>query len=126
MSEHEIQKAVFQWADIQGRVARFRGLRLMYAVPNAGKRSKAVAGMMLAEGLKKGVPDVVLPVARGGYHGAYLEFKTAKGRVRPEQKEWLASLAEEGYFAAVVRSFDEATTMLADYMQGYLVRDEAA
>lgn len=37
-----------------------------------------------------------------------LEIKTATGRVRPEQAQWLALVRSRGGFAAVVRSVDEA------------------
>ena len=61
MSEHLHQKALFEWAD------RMEGawpeLRLMYAIPNGGLRTKAQAGKLKAEGVKPGVPDIHLPVA---------------------------------------------------------------
>lgn len=125
MSEHELQKQIFQWAAWMSK-QRWPELALMYAVPNAGKRSPAVAGMMKAEGLKKGFPDTGLPVARGGYHGLFIEYKVGKRRPSPEQKQWLQDLADQGFHAVICRSFDEATSLIADYMLGLVVRENVA
>ena len=38
-----------------------------------------------------------LPVARGQYHGLYIELKTQKGKVQKNQNEWLIALNKEGY-----------------------------
>ncbi|MBC3486703.1 VRR-NUC domain-containing protein [Pseudomonas sp. SWRI50] len=49
--------------------------KLIYHVPNGGHRIKAVAAKLKGQGVKAGVPDLVLPMARGGYFGLYIEFK---------------------------------------------------
>jgi hypothetical protein len=73
-------------------------LRLLFAIPNAGAGAQSgQAGKMKAEGVKRGVPDLHLPVARNGYHGLFIEMKYGKGTPSPEQKEWIADLREEGY-----------------------------
>lgn len=74
-------------------------LRLMYHVPNEGKRTKATAAKMKRIGLKKGVPDICLPVARGGFHGCYIEMKAVGGKATKEQCEYLDALRLEGYLA---------------------------
>lgn len=42
-----------------------------------------------------------------------LEVKTAKGRLSPDQKLWLALVQRTGGFAAVARSVDEAKAAVA-------------
>lgn len=91
-------------------------LRLLYAVPNGGHRAKRTAGQLKAEGVKRGVPDYCLPVARGGFHGLYIELKTATGAVRPEQRGWLADLHAQGYKAVVCRQWEQAWSVLRDYL----------
>src|SRR5262245_64718583 len=49
--------------------------RLCFAIPNGGARDVITAGRLKAEGVRAGVPDVCLPVARAGYHGLFLEVK---------------------------------------------------
>ena len=58
-------------------------------------------------GLAVGSSDLVGILSPAGRFIA-LEIKTATGRVRPEQAQWLALVRSRGGFAAVVRSVDEA------------------
>ena len=114
-TEHQEQVALFTWATVMS--GRHPELKLLYAIPNAAKRSPAQARYMLSEGLKKGVPDICLPCARQGYHGLYIELKRIKGGVTsPDQKEWIAALKSEGYKAIVCKGFDEAREAIEDYL----------
>ncbi len=64
---------------------------------------------MKRQGVKRGVPDVCLPLARGGYCGWWGELKRygdAPSDLSTEQKEWLALLSEQGYFAAWHKGWD--------------------
>ena len=72
-SESVEQQRLFQWARMAsgGRPE----LKMLYHIPNEGKRSRATGARLVAEGLKRGVPDICLPVARGGCHGLYIELK---------------------------------------------------
>ena len=93
-------------------------LNLLYHIPNEGKRSVKTGARMKAEGLKKGVPDVCLPVARGGCHGLYIELKRQRGGTVSElQKEWITALTEQGYKAVVCRGADEAIKVIKEYLK---------
>lgn len=100
------------------RIAEFGtpALRMLYAVPNGGDRNKAVAGKMKAEGVKSGVPDYCLPVARGGFHGLYIELKSLTGYASAEQKNWIEALRTEGYRAEVCRGWEQAWAVLREYL----------
>lgn len=122
--ESEEQIALFRWAALMRQV-RWPELRLLYHVPNGGYRTKAEAGRFRAQGVKSGVPDIVLPVARGGYHGLYVELKrTEGGKVSKTQEEWLEALSGEGYCTAVCLGWDEARQVIERYLAGKTVRDE--
>lgn len=95
---------------------RYPEVALLYAIPNGGHRHISVAAKLKAEGVKRGVPDLCLPLARGGHFGLYLEMKAQDGRVRPEQKQWLTALRENGYLTRVAFSDDEAMAELSDYL----------
>lgn len=120
MSEHAQQAALVE--AVAWHANQRPALRLLYAVPNGGKRNKAVAGQLKAEGVKAGVPDLCLPVARGGYIGCYLEGKVKGGRVRPEQRAWLEALAAEGHFTAVFWDAQEGLDLLLRYERGEIAR----
>lgn len=94
-------------------------LRLLHAIPNGGHRSKRTAIDLKAEGVKAGVPDYFLPVARGGRHGLYVELKrTRGGRVSTEQSAWLAALEAQGYRVAVAKGWEAAWDEIRDYLAG--------
>lgn len=114
MSEHTEQAALFEWAAWnQGKDA---ALNMLYAVPNGGKRDPVTAARLKAEGVKAGVPDIVLPVARMGYHGLYLEMKFGKNKTTVEQDVWLTALKAEGYAVDVSYGWQEAAHKIARYL----------
>lgn len=113
-SEHAEQAALFRWAEFAR--SRLPELALLYAVPNGGHRHKATAARLKAEGVKRGVPDVCLPVARGGAHGLYIEIKTERGKPTPEQLGWIRALRRQGYAAEVCRGWESARSMIEHYL----------
>ncbi len=115
-TEDEEQEALFDWAAVN--VGKMPCLRMLYAIPNGGKRHMNVAKTMKRTGTKKGVPDVCLPVARGKYHGLYIEMKRKKdGRLSPEQRQWLRDLSEQGYRCEVCKGWEEAAKVLVNYLK---------
>ena len=70
------QEALFSWAAY--RTGLMPELQYMYHVPNGGKRDAATAVALKRQGVKAGVPDIMLPAARAGYHGLYIELKAGK------------------------------------------------
>lgn len=76
------QEALFSWAAYRTEI--MPELQYMYHVPNGGKRDKATAAVLKRQGVKAGVPDIMLPAARAGYHGLYIELKA--GREHDDQE----------------------------------------
>jgi hypothetical protein len=69
-------------------------------------------------GVRDGVPDILLPVARAGYTGLAIELKRSiGGRVSPEQQKWLSRLEEQGWQTYVCYGADEAIRVISTYMQ---------
>jgi hypothetical protein len=112
--ERAHQVALIKWV----RTVRdiYPVLKLLYAVPNGGKRNLRVARKLKAEGVLVGVADLCLPAARRGYHGLYLEMKSEEGVATEEQKEFLRGVSGEGYCAVIAQGVDEAQAMLAWYI----------
>ncbi len=111
MSESKEQQALIKWCELRGHP-----YNLMFAVPNEGKRSYKCASRMKAEGLKSGVPDLVFPVARGGFHGLFIEMKYGKGKLSDNQDVWLNHLIAQGYFCMVCYTWTSAQEQLETYM----------
>lgn len=109
------QELVMRWAN--GQATNWPELALLHHVPNGGLRGKCQAAALKRQGVKPGVPDLCLPVARGGYHGLYVEMKRRDGgRVSSEQKAWLAALHAQGYSVAVAEGHEQAIAVLKDYL----------
>lgn len=114
-SEHVEQVTLMKWAALHERI--YPELRLLHAVPNGGARHKAVAAAMKAEGVKAGVPDLDLPVARGAYHGLRIELKAKGGRLSVDQAQWIEALSAEGYLARVCTGWEAARDCIITYLE---------
>ena len=119
-SEHEEQRAVFHWADLMS--VRRPELALLFAVPNAAKRSPRLGAYMKAEGLRSGVPDIFLPVARGGYGCLAIELKSMTGKATDEQSTWISRLNAQGNYAAVCKGWTAARELIEAYLDEKLNR----
>ncbi|AGZ34610.1 MAG: VRR-NUC domain-containing protein [Pseudomonas sp.] len=91
---------------------------LIYHVPNGGHRVKAVAAKLKAQGVKAGIPDLVLRMARGGYFGLYIEFKATidPAPVSSSQQACIKRLNAQGYLAVVCRGHFDAMECLRAYL----------
>jgi len=113
--EHYEQAALMKWASL--RKATVPELELLYACPNGGLRGVITGRRLKEEGVKPGIPDLCLPVARGVWHGLYIELKRRKGgSVSDNQKWWIERLREQGYRATVCFGFDDARQTIEQYM----------
>ena len=115
-TESEEQCMLFERADVQR--TKWPELDLLFHIPNGSSKSKYQAVKFKREGLKAGVPDLCLPVARQGYHALYIEMKRTKGgRLSDAQKWWLENLHAQGNKAVVCNGFEEAANVIEDYLK---------
>ena len=113
-SEHEIQCAVVEWANVMA--GRCPELNFLHHSPNGYARSKAVGAQVKRAGTRAGFPDLILLCARGGWNGLAIELKTKDGHTSPMQDVWLENLRKEGYFVSVCRSANEAIDAITQYL----------
>nr|WP_298117395.1 VRR-NUC domain-containing protein [uncultured Pseudomonas sp.] len=109
------QVALLRWLQLQHPAA----YALTYHVPNGGRRDKVTAAKLKAQGVKAGIPDLKMAIARGGFFGLYIEFKATPphdAAVSPSQREMLALLADQGYRAIVCRGMAEAMAAIIKYL----------
>jgi hypothetical protein len=93
---------------------------LIYHVPNGGHRVKAVAAKLKAQGVKAGIPDLVLPMARGGFFGLYIEFKATPpndAAISSSQHERIRKLNAQGYLAVVCRGHFDTMEQIRAYLR---------
>lgn len=113
-TEHEEQVALFAWAAAQE--GAFPELALLFAIPNGGYRPMTTAAALSAEGVKAGVPDCCLPIARGRYHSLWIEMKRKPNKPTMEQELWIARLRAAGCMAVVCYGADEAIRVIGHYL----------
>lgn len=115
----------------------YPALQFFHHIPNGGKRTRAVAGKMKAQGVRRGVWDYSLPApyralradGSGGleevkYHGLYIELKDARerntkcGGLSAEQMKFGVFVSEQGYATVVAYEWTEAQEALKAYING--------
>lgn len=116
--EEEEQIAVIDW--VRSHQHYYKELKYLNASINGIKLNIVLAVKAKTLGLIKGVPDLELPSARGGYFGLYIEMKRqpgARSELSAEQIEYLQYLNNAGYLAVVSYGADQAIQTLTEYLK---------
>ena len=115
-SESSQQKALFCWAALN--IKQYPELKWLTAIPSGGNRDAITGARMKAEGLKRGIPDILLAVRKNAWASLWIELKVASGgKVSPEQTEWIAHLLSQGYCAIVCKGYEEARDTIIKYLE---------
>tara|TARA_R110002096_G_scaffold427540_1_gene638326 strand:+ start:312 stop:686 length:375 start_codon:yes stop_codon:yes gene_type:complete len=119
MSEHQEQVKLFNWA--RSLETRHPQLKWMFSIANGGHRHIGVAKKLKAEGVKKGVHDILLPVIRETYEGKmlpglFIEMKFGKNGLTKEQREFKKAMDAEGYQTATCFTWEIARDVIIDYL----------
>ena len=112
--ESDEQQALFVWSKMMQ--AQYPELSLLHAIGNGGKRNLIEAARMKREGVLAGVSDIMLPVARNGFHGLYIELKVGKGKASDSQKWWITQTTKQGYYSVVCVGWVEAKEVIERYL----------
>ena len=107
--------ALVKWWCFYSRINKIHE-GLLFHCPNQSVGGARHGRNLKLMGVRSGTPDYVLAIARGGWHGMFMEMKSPDGRLRPEQKEMGEKLAEQGYKVVVCRSADEARREIEGYV----------
>lgn len=115
--EARIQAQVIAWWAAKHREYELP-LELLFHVPNGGWRDLIGAAILKRQGQRNGVCDLMLSVARGPYHGLFVEMKQPTGVVSGAQQDFIAAVNRQGYCARVCWSYDQAVALIAGYLEG--------
>lgn len=119
------QRALFCWTHYPEVKEAYPLLdtQLLFAIPNGGARgdnvkSRSIRGnALVAEGVKSGVADIFLSVARGGYLGFYIEMKVKNNKPTKKQLEFRDRVTEQGYLWAWYNNWEHARDDLVRYIE---------
>ena len=113
-TEHVEQTRLFD--RIRAAEQAYPALSMVYAVPNGGFRHIATAKAMRDEGVRAGVPDVHIPLARKGYCGGWIEMKRRGNGPTDGQREYAAKLLAEGHWYELHYTAETAWPALCGYL----------
>jgi hypothetical protein len=121
MSEHTEQAKVIDWCF--ENLIRYPFLDLIFAIPNGATLAGGKSGRgrqmnkLKAEGLRPGVSDLFLPVARRNFHGFFIEMKTLTGTTSENQLEFMDGVERQGYYTALCYGHKQAISELKWYLE---------
>lgn len=103
LSEAQLHKAAAQYLDA------VLPSRVLWTTIGHGGGGKIRGAQLKAMGVKRGVPDIIICWDAGvyGHRVMWIELKSAKGRVKPEQDEFMRRAMSMDHFAYVCRSITD-------------------
>lgn len=110
ISESDIHRSVMAWVRAHASIAPF-----VIHVPNEGKRSLRYGFKLKELGMRAGVSDLFIALARHEYHGAWIELKSKKGILSLAQKQFQDDMRSQNYYTSVTYTLDEAISVLQWY-----------
>lgn len=106
------QQALIKWSNL---VDEING-KLVH-VPNGGFRCFLEAAKFKRLGVRKGFPDLFLPIPRGGFHGLFIELKRKGSKPNDDQMNWLNYLESNGYAATWCEGWVMAKIVIEKYLK---------
>ena len=112
-SESQLQHSCLTWFRLQ-----YPSLsRMLFAVPNGGKRDARTGAQMKYEGAVRGVADLILLIPKKGFASLCIEMKTPKGRQSEEQIKWQNEAEKYRNRSIVCHSLNECMYEVNSYLK---------
>jgi hypothetical protein len=112
--ESQEHSALWQWCQLSFNV--YPELRLLYHIPNGERRSPKDGAKLKRMGVRPGIPDWCLPVARGSFHGLYIEMKRLGASLNDHQRYWFETLQKQGYRCEIAKGWEAGREILIQYL----------
>lgn len=110
-NESHLQRQCVTWFRLQHRT------KLLFAIPNGGKRSKVEASIMQGEGVVAGVADLFLMFGNGKYNGMFIEMKYGTNGQTDKQQGFEMWCIKEKYKYVVCRTLEQFIHEVNDYIK---------
>ena len=112
--EQEMQEDLF--ARVEQFAPEHPALGRLFATLNGVFLTQRAKDLAEAAGMRRGVLDLWLPVARAGYHGLAMDIKSRTGRPSRDQLEWARWLSQDGWLVSFPGSSREAWRTICCYL----------
>ncbi len=124
-SEHDEQTVLIRWWK---SFSEFHHVDcgLLFSIPNGAQLGSASnvrarvmrANVLKSEGLRPGIPDIMIAKPNGDYAGLFIEMKrVVGGTISDEQNDCLNLFWLEGYKTVVCCGFSAACAAIKDYFK---------
>lgn len=113
LSEDSVHEAVMDWVWLHPDIRAF-----VIHIPNEGQRPSKYGAKLKKMGMRRGVSDLLVTMARHGYHGAWIEIKSEKGIVSLDQKRFHVEQSSQGYYCDITYGIDETIQIIEWYCYG--------
>lgn len=107
--EDNLQQTCVQWFRLQYPD------RIIFHIPNGGKRNLFEAVRFKKLGVTKGLPDLCIPEPMSPFNGMFIELKAPKKKPTHEQNEMLTRLGLRGYKTTWCNSFEDFKLKIENY-----------
>lgn len=112
--EHDLQATVFEILRLNEKT--YPELKFIHSSQSGVPMSKRARGRAKASGMKRGVPDIIIPFQKRGYSAAAVETKTLLGRLSSEQREFHEFLRLQGWCVKILRSVEDILKFVEWYV----------
>lgn len=120
-SEYQEQCAVFEWAELNTN--KYPCLALLFGSLMGVKLPVRVLAMAKRAGMKKGKPDINLPVPMGGFCGLWIELKVKGNDMTPDQVKMGLLLRAFGNAVYKAYGSKEAIKIIKHYLDGKITKE---
>lgn len=120
LTEHQLQVKCIEWLETTFPDALF------CSTQGGIEQSIGSRYQMVKAGYRKGIPDIMIYDAVGGFHGCAIELKVGYNKPQPEQYAWREKLLSRYWRHDFIYSFEEFQKFVTDYYNGNNVMDTTA
>lgn len=115
--EHTEQVLLMQWWALAHRQFNVPE-QILFAIPNGGLRNIVTASKMKREGVRAGVPDLMLAYPTTSSPGLFIEMKKQDGgRLSDNQKTMIKILEYYHYKCVVCHGWEQAKAEIEAYIK---------
>jgi hypothetical protein len=116
MSESKHQKALISWWDSAGHKQFNLPINALFAIPNGGARTALTGAVLKSEGVRAGIWDLRMEVARKGFTGMYIEMKYGVNKLTDGQLAFQLIANNAGALTIVCYDWIDAKNAIENYL----------